>query len=143
LTDWLRRSILPLAGATRWEHRHFPAQAVALTTQDIEAAFLMSLPLVRLSDDLSGSCRVAVRRIRGQASELVGAMVKVESGNLTSCITRLEGTPSASAVGSTTAWFAAISSGDPRPLELGGDLCLAAEIVGGMHGALFGSYVRA
>lgn len=142
LTDWLRRSIVPLAAATRWEHRHFPEQAIPLTNRDIEAAFLMSLPLLRLPEEVSGVCRVGVRRTQGSAASLVGAMAEVRSGILISCSIRLEGTPDAWAVGSTTAWFAAISSSDPRRLELGGDPHLAAEVVGGMHNALFGPHIR-
>lgn len=142
LTDWLRRAIVPLAAAARWEHRHFPEEAVPPTSQDIEAAFLMSLPLMSLPKELSGSCRVAVRRVHRATSNLTGALVEVRNGVLRSCTTRLEGAPSSWAVGSTTAWFAAVTSGDPQLLELGGDPRLAAEVVEQMHGALFGAAVR-
>lgn len=142
VTDWLRRAIAPLAAATRWEHRHLRNQAPAVTNRDIEAAFLLAIPLLRLSAAASGFCRVAVQVDNGDLNSLVGAMVEVREGRIASCLTRLEGHPHARALGSTSAWFEAVTACDASRLELGGDLGLATELLEGLHAALFNRDAR-
>lgn len=136
VTAWLRRAIVPLAAATRWEHRHRSEEAPPITNRDVEAAFLLALPLLHLPVEASGVCRVAVQMSNRSPNGLVGAMVELEEGSVVSCVTNLEGRPDAWALGSTGAWFAAVAGGDIQRLEFGGDSGFAIELIEGMRRAL-------
>ncbi len=133
-TDWLRRAVAPLITATRWEHQHRREEAPRVTTRDIEAALLLSLPLLQLPSRLSGSCRIGVQVKSG----LVGVMVQVTDGRVSACSTDLDGYPDAWALGSTAAWLSAVVARGPGQLELGGDSALATELIDGLHDAVLG-----
>jgi DNA-binding HxlR family transcriptional regulator len=127
VTDWLRRAIAPLAAAARWERRHMREQASPITSHDAEAGFLLSLPLLRLSEGLSGSCRLVVEVVDGK--RLAGALAEVDHGAVVSCTSRLNGASAAWAVGPATAWLHAVLDGDSTTLELGGDCKLALALL--------------
>jgi DNA-binding HxlR family transcriptional regulator len=142
VTDWLREGVAPIAAAVRWERRHRPDETAAITAIDTETAFLLAMPLLRLPEDLSGSCRMAAELPSGGKWSLAGVMVEVESGRIVSCVTRLQGVPEAWVLGSAPAWLAAVIDGDRSNLELGGDGRLAGAILDDLHGALFGAGAR-
>lgn len=142
VTGWLRRGVAPLTTATRWERRHLSTEAVPITRIDTEAAFLLTAPLLRLPDGLSGSCRMAVEIPNGQTRHLAGALIDVRDGKISSCATRLQGSPDAWASGSIEAWLAALIEADSDGLELGGDGRLARTFLDSLHEALFGLAVR-
>jgi DNA-binding HxlR family transcriptional regulator len=139
VTHWLRRGVAPLAAAARWERRHRTQETKPFSRIDAEATFLLTVPLLRLSNDVSGSCRLAVEISDGKKAGLAGAMVNVDTGRITFCATRLQGCPDAWASGSPSAWLAALISADVDRLELGGDGRLARYLLDGLHGALFKS----
>ena len=138
-TEWLRRAVAPLSAAVRWEYRHLGEHAAPIAHRDAEAAFLLAAPLLRLPADLTGSCRIAVALRNGSGHALAGVMLRAEEGSITECIPRLEGHPEAWATGPAEAWLAAMIDCDTRSLELGGDSRLATELIGALHGALFGA----
>ncbi len=138
VSDWLRRAVAPLAAAARWERRHLRAEAPPITNRDAEAAFLLTVPLLRLPADLSGPCRLAVRVGGGEQSALAGVVVSVREGRVEDCVTKLEGDVDAWALGTAAAWLSAVIERDASRLETGGDLRLATELAGGLHGTLFG-----
>jgi DNA-binding HxlR family transcriptional regulator len=142
VTDWLRRSIAPIAAAARWEHRHLAASPPAVTNRDIETAFLLALPLLRVPKEISGTCRLTVDTGRGARDGLVGVTVEVRSGEVWACAIQLDGLPDAWALGSTAAWSSAIVHRDARRLELGGDSILATELVECLQDALLGAPAR-
>jgi DNA-binding HxlR family transcriptional regulator len=139
VTGWLRRAVAPLAAAARWEHLHLREQAPAIAHRDVEAGFLLTAPLLRPPAGVAGSCRMAVELRNGGRSGLAGVMVSAEEGRVTQCIARLEGNADAWATGSAQAWLNAVIEGNARSLELGGDCDLAAELIAGLHGELFGA----
>lgn len=138
VTEWLRRSIGPLAAAARWERKHLPGSTAPIQRIDIEAAFLLVLPLVRVSPELSGVCRLAVDTSDGSDHRQAGVVVEVERGLVTSCVTRLDHDADASAVGSAATWISSVLERDGRHLELGGQRRLAGALGEGMHRALSG-----
>jgi len=142
VTEWLREGMAPLAAATRWERRHLPEDTAPTTRLDTEASFLLTLPLLRLPRELSGSCRMGVEMKNGRDHRLVGAMAHVDHGRITSCSVRLEGTPNAWATGSAGSWLRAVIGSDMDQLELGGDQRLARALLDGLHSALFGAGSR-
>jgi DNA-binding HxlR family transcriptional regulator len=137
--DWLRHATGPLLAATRWERANMPA-AAPLSKIDVEAIFLLATPPLRLPEDLSGTCRLAVEmRGPGGESRLAGVLVDVASGRIVSCIARLSGNADGWASGSTGAWLKAIIEREPGGLEVGGNCELVVTLIENLHGTLFRS----
>jgi DNA-binding HxlR family transcriptional regulator len=141
VSEWLRKASAPLIAAARWERRYLGRDAPAITGRDIEATFLLTLPLLRVSPETSGSCRLAVQVGGRNPGVLAGAIASVRDGAVESFGTRLKGQPSASAIGTTDAWFSAVLERDLAGLELIGDLSLASEVIDGLSGTLLASPV--
>jgi DNA-binding HxlR family transcriptional regulator len=136
-TEWLRRGIAPLAAAARWERRHAPDSSGAVTRVDIEAAFLLSLPLLRLPSEISGACRLGVEMRTGNQHRLVGATAHLEQGRVTFCTARLQGDADAWATGSVIGWLHAVAGADMAGLQMGGDQRFVRLLVEGLHKTLF------
>jgi DNA-binding HxlR family transcriptional regulator len=140
VTDWLRRAIAPFAAAAGWERQYLPDETAPIAKLDVESAFLLTVPLLDLSREQSGVCRLAVESQNGNGEHrLAGVMVGVEEGRIASCVSRLEGKAASSATGSAAAWLRAVIEEDTAKLEVGGDWGLASALVDGLHGALFRS----
>ncbi|MGB7587930.1 MAG: hypothetical protein WBM00_04400 [Solirubrobacterales bacterium] len=82
VTDWLRMAIAPLAIAARMEHRHPPGDTAPIAALDVEAAFLLTLPLLELPPDLSGTCSLAVELDEDVVPNPAGVTVQVEAGRI-------------------------------------------------------------
>ncbi len=144
VTDWVRQAIAPLAVAGRCECRYLAAESDPLTRIDIEAAFLLAVPLVSLAGQGGGSCLLGVDTGAVEPGEdksrLAGARVVVEKGEVTSCVSRLERNPRTWALGTVSTWLDALVECRLERLRIGGeDPDLVRELVTGLHGALFGS----
>jgi DNA-binding HxlR family transcriptional regulator len=140
VTPWLRRAIAPIAAAARWERVNVPAHTAPIAKIDVEAAFLLGIPLIdRLEPDLSGACRLAVEVQGGNGDGLAGVLVSVDQGRIVSCATKHQGHADAWASGTASAWLQAVIDHDTDRLEIGGDCYLAQALIDGLHGALFGS----
>jgi DNA-binding HxlR family transcriptional regulator len=141
VTEWARRAIGPLAGAGRCECEHMTASAEPLGRLDIEAAFLLALPLVDMDATRSGSCLLAVDTgaagAGGSGQRLAGVHVRMEEGAVVSCVSRLQRDPRTWVLGAADAWVEAILDGNSARLRLGGaDPGLAEAIVAELHGVL-------
>jgi DNA-binding HxlR family transcriptional regulator len=138
VTDWLRRAIAPLAVAARWERRHIPT-ASPIARIDVEATFLLAVPVLGLPTEMSGSCRLAVELRNGRGDpHLAGVLVEVREGNIVSCVARLQGEADAWVWGSISTWLQAVIEADTDRFEIGGDCDLAAALFEALHGTLFG-----
>jgi DNA-binding HxlR family transcriptional regulator len=137
VTAWVREGVGPLVAAARWELRHIPRDAAPLRRIDAEAAFLLSLPLLNLPENLSGSCRMAMELPGADGRRLAGVMVGIGKGRIESCTSQLQGTPDAWALGSVPAWLDAMVKADTDCIEPGGDGRLAHTLLDGLHRALF------
>jgi DNA-binding HxlR family transcriptional regulator len=139
VTTWLRRATAPIIAAASWEREHVPSIAAPVGRLDVEAGLLLSVPLLSLSEELSGSCRLAVEVANGGGRRrLAGVTVEVEGGRISSCSSRLEGNhATAWASGSTPAWLRAVIHRDTDLLEVGGDGQLAMALLDGLHDSLF------
>lgn len=147
VTDWLRKAIGPMVVAVRSEWR--AAEAVEeqeeldevfeeeqLQPLDVEAAFVLTLPLLELPAELSGTCRLAVDLPESDEGR-AGALVHVEDGRVASCSTTLDGDADASAFGPPLAWMDAVIDSQASGLEFSGDQALARGIVAGLHKRFF------
>jgi DNA-binding HxlR family transcriptional regulator len=137
VTRWLRQGIAPLAAAARWERLRVADTTAPILRLDIEAAFLLVIPLVALGPELSGDCRLAVETPGGGERQMAGVKVRVEAGRVVSRVTNLEGPADAWASGSAADWLRAVIERDRAGLEIGGDCQLAGDLVDGLHGTLF------
>lgn len=136
VTEWSRRAVGPVTAAALWEQRYL-GEARPLTKQDVETAFLLAVPILRLSPDLSGVCRLSMEVQNGRGPTFAGVRVEVEEGRIVSCGSRLEGSAAAWASGSPTAWLRTVIARETGSLEVGGDLQLARGFLDDLHGMLF------
>jgi len=126
--DWLRRAVVPLAMAVRWERDHEAGSASA-TEADVEAVFLLVLPLVESHGSRSGRCALAV---------LVGAdratlVVELERGRLSARAAGADN-PSTWVLGTLDIWLQAVIDGDSTALRIGGAKPrLVKDLVAGLH----------
>jgi DNA-binding HxlR family transcriptional regulator len=144
-TNWLRRAIAPLVAGASWERRYTSEEGAPFGRIDVEAIFLLAIPPLSLPTDSTGACRLAVETGSGNGDgrDLAGALVRVEEGQVVSCVSRLQGPAEAWTAGSTRAWLSALIEGDTDLLEIGGDCDLALALIDGLHEALFDARQRA
>jgi DNA-binding HxlR family transcriptional regulator len=126
-TPWLRRAIVPLAAGAWWERRYL-ADPPVIGRLDVEAAFLLAIPLIELPQTLSGKCRLAVEIQGGSSPVFAGVLICVEEGKVISCSSRLEGEAEGWASGSASSWMRRMN-GQEADLEIGGDADLVREII--------------
>jgi DNA-binding HxlR family transcriptional regulator len=126
-TPWLRRAIVPLAAGAWWERRYL-ADPPQIGRLDVEAAFLLAIPLIELPPEVSGKCRLAVEIQGGSSPVFAGVLICVEEGKVISCSSRLEGEAEGWASGSASNWMRRMN-GQEADLEIGGDADLVREIV--------------
>lgn len=146
VTPWLRQAVAPLAVAGRCECRCLAEEADVLTRIDIEAAFLLAVPLVSLAAELEGACLLAVDTSGSEPwsaeaevhNRLAGVRVTVEGGRVSSCVSKLENDPGTWGLGTVEAWLDALIDGDLDGLRVGGDdPGLVRALVSGLHASLF------
>lgn len=137
VTRWLRHGVAPLAAAARWERRHAAETTAPVARLDVEAGFLLIVPLVTLPPEFSGECRLAVETGGAGGRRMAGIKVKIDHGRVASRVTDLEGHADAWASGSVSDWLRALIEHDRAGLEIGGDCALAGELVDALHGMLF------
>lgn len=139
ITDLLRLGIACLTTAARWERRNLPLDTAPISQLDTETSFLLAMPLLRPSVEVSGSCRLAAETPAGEKRRLAGVVVEVSGGTVNSCTTNLQGHTDAWALGSSAAWLDAVIERDTDRLEIGGDCGLAEALLEGLHEVLFGA----
>lgn len=137
-TEWLRTAIAPLAAAARQELRHPLDDTAPIAALDVQAAFLLTLPLLELPEELSGSCSLAVDLAQGVASSPTGVTVQIEEGRLVSCDVRIDDDVDAWASASAAAWLDTVIEQDIRQVQSGGNRDLAATLLYTLHQRLFG-----
>lgn len=142
VTTWLRRGVAPLLAAIRWERMHLTKSSAPVAGLDVEAAFLLAMPLLKLDQELSGRCRLAVDLPSNGEGRVAGVVAGLEEGSVAFCTSRLDGTADAWASGSVGAWFQALIDQDGESLELGGDGRLVRTLIAGLHKALFAPAVQ-
>jgi DNA-binding HxlR family transcriptional regulator len=138
-TDWLRRSVAPLCVAGRCERRYLD-KAPPITDIEVEAAFLLTLPLVRLPKTARGTCLLASRTDGSDEASgaLAGTTVEVQGGEVASYSREWEGEPATWAVGTSDVWLDAVIDGQLEDLRIGGATPqLACDLVQGLNLVLF------
>jgi hypothetical protein len=138
-TEWLRTGIAPLAVAARMEHRYPPGDTAPIAARDVEAAFHLSLPLIELPEELSGTCSLAVDLDEGVPGSPAGVTVRVEEGRVASCETGIELEVDAWAAASAPNWLDTVIEPGVVHVRTGGNRDLAHRLLDELHEALFGN----
>lgn len=137
-TEWLRRAVVPLIAASEWEREKVPELTPPIGRLEVEAAFLLAMPLTELPPGLSGKVRLAVEVKRGASPVFAGVVVGVEGGEVASCTPGLEGEAAAWVSGAPRSWLRRMNLGEEDHLELGGDAQLARGVLEGLERAAAG-----
>ena len=136
LTEWMREGIAPIAAAA-WVEVHYPEEQMAPPdVLDVEAAFQLALPLLRLPPDLRGTCRLGVQ-IPGGPPLMAGATVEVDRGAVVTSSALLEESPETFATGSPLDWLDTLIDPTAGKITLGGERRLAGALIEGLHERLF------
>ncbi len=143
VTEWSRRAVAPLCVAGRCERRYLPHSTAPIGDVEVEAAFMLALPLARLPEMAGGTCMLAVQtggdESQEQGQNLAGVTVQVKRGEVVACATQINQSPSTWALGTAENWLNVVIDGNLGELRYGGARPqLAADLVNGMHFALFG-----
>jgi DNA-binding HxlR family transcriptional regulator len=142
VTDWLRQAIAPLCAAGRCERRHLGGESGPITAIEVEASFLLAVPLVPLRHGARGSSMLAVQtdpiEPDDEQPKLAGVTVEVEGGQVASCTPEICAEPMTWAVGTPEAWLDVVIDGRIEDLRISGaDPQLALDLVTGIHFSLF------
>jgi DNA-binding HxlR family transcriptional regulator len=129
VTPWLRQAVVPITAAIAWERTHAAEITARVGRLDVEAAFLLAVPLLDLSDGISGKCRLAVEVHDGSSPVFAGVLVCIEDGEVTSCVANLEGQAEAWASGKPLTWLHELNLIPDGELDLGGDRALARSVL--------------
>lgn len=124
VSSWLRHAVAPLIAAARWERLHLADATKAIGADEVEATFLLTLPLVDLPDHLNGECSLAVMTAAAEAErrhgEVAGVSVEILPGEIRSRPGPPRSSPSTWALGAPIAWHNAVIDGDYQDLRLSG-----------------------
>ena len=138
-TDWLRAGIAPLAAAARLERRDPKPAMVPIDALDVEAAFLLTLPLLELPAGVAGPCRLGVEiGEEDRPDGLAGVTARVEAGRVTACATRLDDSTGTWAIASAGDWLDTLIEPGAKRVRTGGDRVLAASLLAQLRKTLFG-----
>lgn len=132
-TEWLRTAVRTLASGASWEHRYPPTDSRALDRIDIETLFLLAAPMLQLSPDLDGSCRLAVEMADRAGRPTTGFVVRVKSGRLTSCLGDPDAKTSSLVTGPPIPWLEMLDGGGGQGLKFHGDRELAGAVLAGVQ----------
>ncbi|HET6571334.1 MAG TPA: winged helix-turn-helix domain-containing protein [Solirubrobacterales bacterium] len=148
-TDWLRAGVAALIAAARVERRHPSAETVPIDALDVEAAFLLALPLLELPEDVSGSCRLGVSLDDGvplptaePGPAMAGVTARIERGRVVSCTPGLDLRAETWGAATASDWLDTVIEPDVKRVRTGGDRRLAAILVNALHQTLFGVPTR-
>ncbi len=134
VTDWARQGVVPLVAASHCEQARM-RPASPLTSIDIEAGFMLSVPLVGLPREAGGRCHLTVEGDSAKGRDRSGVEVIVEAGHVVACASDLASESGQYASGSAATWLTALRDARVELLEYAGGL-LPVQLVRGLHEAL-------
>jgi DNA-binding HxlR family transcriptional regulator len=142
VTDWLRRAVALLCAASRCERRHMEGESGPITNVEVEASFLLALPLAVLPRYAGGTCMLGVQTDAPGPDEedpgLAGVTVELKRGQILSCASEVRAEPPTWAISTPEAWLDAVIDGRIEDLRIGGtNPQLALDLIGSVHQVLF------
>jgi DNA-binding transcriptional ArsR family regulator len=138
LTDWARAGIAPLIASARLERRN-PMEGMApIDALDVDAGFRLSLPLLTLPRELSGTCRLGLNLKEDESVALTGVTARIEEGRVVSCRDGLDVEANAWAAATAADWLDTVIEPDAKRVRTGGDRWLSGALLDNLHKTLFG-----
>ena len=137
LTEWGRAAVGLLLASVLYERRHDRELTLPPDVADVEAAFQMALPLLRLAPWMRGECRLGVQ-ILGGPPLMAGATVRVEGGRVVSASPLLDESPETWITGDALGWCETVIDPGAEKLLAGGDTELTGALLAALHERLFG-----
>jgi len=141
VTPWLRRAVAPLVAAAAWESRY--RTEAELARVDVEAVFLLAVPLLELPPGITGVCRLTIELNPGSDRERAGVTLRLEDSRIASCVTRLDEDADAGIGGAPGDWFGWMTGDEDARLELAGDTWVGRGVLANLREALMPLPVRA
>jgi DNA-binding HxlR family transcriptional regulator len=138
ITDWLRAGIAPLIASARIERRDPKEGMAPIDALDVEAGFRLSLPLIELPKELSGTCRLGLNLDEEESSPMTGVTAQIDQGRVVSCTPGLTEKADAWAAASAGDWLDTVIEPDAKRVRTGGDRWLASAVLDRLHRTLFG-----
>jgi DNA-binding HxlR family transcriptional regulator len=145
VTPWLRHAIAPLCVSARCERLYLRDESAPITPVEIESAFLLAMPMAPLPETANGTCILSVlpeadeHGQRREELDPAGVTIEVEAGTIVRCVPKIDKSTPVWALGTPMDWLSAVIDGHFEGLRLGDARPqLAADLVNGMHLALFG-----
>ena len=136
--DWLRAAIAPLIAAARLERRDPREEMSPIDPLDVEAGFRLSLPLLEMPAEISGSCSLGFDLSDEADSSLTGVTARVEQGRVVSCTAGLDEGADAWASATGLDWLDTVIEPDAKRVRTGGERRLASALLAALHKNLFG-----
>ena len=136
-TEWLRRAVAPLAAAARMELRFPPGDTAPIAALDVEAAFQLTLPLLKLPGEFWGACSLAVELDEGVAGSPAGVTARVEQGRVVACERGLDPDAGTAVSGGAAAWLDAVIDRRTERISSSGERRLAKRILRELRRTLF------
>jgi hypothetical protein len=130
----LRRAIGSLTAAAAWERTYLPGAVVGRI--DIEAGFLLGIPLLDLPPGITGTCRLTMQVESDSDPRYAGVALAVVESRITSCVTRLDGDVDAWIAGSPVDWFRWMAGSEDEGIELGGETWVARGVLASLRDVL-------
>lgn len=134
VTPWMRRAVAALAAAAVWESRYFADADVGRL--DIEAGFLLAIPLLELPPGITGACRLAIEMESGPNPGYAGVTLELEESRIVYCATRLDREADAWIVGAPADWFRWMIGSESERIELGGDTWVGRGVLASLREVL-------
>lgn len=135
-TEWLRLAIAPLAVAARLELRNPGGETAPIAPLDVEAAFLLTVPLLTPPAEAYASCRLLVT-VPGRPPRLAGVVVLIEDGLLTAVTADLRMASDTFAAGTPGDWIDTLIDPSLGRVSLEGNLEVLQGLLLGLHEKLF------
>jgi DNA-binding HxlR family transcriptional regulator len=128
VTTWLRRAVAPLSLGIGWESKYVPDLAAPVKRVDIEALFLLLVPLLELPESVTGVYRMVVDLKEGDQRDFAGVTMRVDEGKVISCSTRMQASPTTAISGDMLAWINWIMFREQKGLTIDGSASLARSL---------------
>jgi DNA-binding transcriptional ArsR family regulator len=139
INDWMRAGIAPLIASARIERRDPKEGMAPIDALDVEACLQLSLPLISMPKELSGTCQLSLSLEEAEeSSPMTDLTARIDQGQVTSCHANPKEKADAWACASTTDWLDTIIEPDAKRVRTGGDRWLANALLDRLHRTLFG-----
>ena len=136
ISNWLRVGIGPLLFAAAWEDRHTQKDADPWGRAEVESAFKIASPLLRLRPEHNGVYKVSLASKDGDRRRSESALVSIQDGDVAYCDGESKPQPDVCVSGSRAEWFSTATDPDSLGLKIDGDPSLVHGIVKRIHEAL-------